>query len=378
MSSLPTCAPPIIGQRKLIRKASLKTRPGIIMEDGFDAPPTPRSAVEIPSMTQPAPETQDLDEETIAAALSRMGLLAAGERPRCQPLTGGVSSDIWLIDVPGRRLCLKRALPRLKVAQIWEAPVRRNHYEWNWFRVAGRICPDAVPPLVGQDAAAGLFVMAYLDPALFPVWKDQLRDGNADLAVAEAVASRLVMIHNATAGDPQIARLFGSDEDFNAIRLEPYLLATAQVHPDLAAPLKWLAQETAGMKLALVHGDVSPKNILIGRRGPVFLDAECAWYGDPAFDLAFCLNHLLLKCLLNRLAITRFLAFYDRFAETYLQAARWELREETEARSARCTGRGGGHHWRDRGGADRAGRGRPGDDRPGADRARRHTAEAPA
>jgi aminoglycoside phosphotransferase (APT) family kinase protein len=285
-------------------------------------------------MTHPAPETQDLDEEAIAAALSRMGLLAAGERPRCQPLTGGVSSDIWLIDVPGRRLCLKRALPRLKVEQVWEAPVRRNHYEWNWFRVAGRICPDAVPPLVGQDAAAGLFVMAYLDPALFPVWKDQLRDGNADLAIAEAVASRLVLIHNATAGDHQIARLFGSDEDFNAIRLEPYLLATAQVHPDLAAPLKWLAQETAGMKLALVHGDVSPKNILIGRRGPVFLDAECAWYGDPAFDLAFCLNHLLLKCLLNRRAITRFLACYDRFAEVYLQAARWELREETEARAA--------------------------------------------
>jgi aminoglycoside phosphotransferase (APT) family kinase protein len=176
--------------------------------------------------------------------------------------------------------------------------------------------------------------MGYLDPALFPVWKDQLRDGNADLAIAEAVASRLVLIHNATAGDDQIARLFGSDEDFNAIRLEPYLLATAQVHPDLAAPLKWLAQETAGMKLALVHGDVSPKNILIGRRGPVFLDAECAWYGDPAFDLAFCLNHLLLKCLLNRRAITRFLACYDRFAEVYLQAARWEPREDTEARAA--------------------------------------------
>ena len=285
-------------------------------------------------MTQPAPETQDLDEEAIAAALSRMGRLAAGERPRCQPLTGGVSSDIWLIDVPGRRLCLKRALPRLKVEQLWEAPVRRNLYEWNWFRVAGRICPDAVPPMVGQDAFAGLFVMAYLDPTLFPVWKDQLRDGTADLAIAEAVASRLVLIHNATAGDDQIARLFGSDEDFNAIRLEPYLLATAQVHPDLAAPLKWLAQETAGMKLALVHGDVSPKNILIGRRGPVFLDAECAWYGDPAFDLAFCLNHLLLKCLLNRRAITRFLACYDRFAEVYLQAARWESREETEARAA--------------------------------------------
>src|SRR5258705_7785228 len=141
MSSLPTCAPPIIGQRKLIRKASLKTRPGIIMEDGFDAPPTPRSAVEIPSMTQPAPETQDLDEETIAAALSRMGLLAAGERPRCQPPTAGVSSDIWLIDAPGRRLGLKRALPRLKGRQIWEAPGRGKLLGWNRVRVPARVRP---------------------------------------------------------------------------------------------------------------------------------------------------------------------------------------------------------------------------------------------
>jgi 5-methylthioribose kinase len=289
-------------------------------------------------MTQTAAQTQDatqdLDEEAIAAALARMKLLPPGQKARCQPLPGGVSSDIWLVDVPGRRLCLKRALPRLKVEQVWEAPVRRNFYEWNWFRVAGRVCPDAVPPMVAQDALAGLFAMEYLDPSLFPVWKDQLRDGNADPATAEAVAERLVMFHNATAGDHQIARMFGSDDDFTAIRLEPYLLTAAQVHPDLAAPLAFLVQETLGMKLALVHGDVSPKNILVGRRGPVFLDAECAWYGDPAFDLAFCLNHLLLKCMLNRRAITRFLTCYDRFAETYLRAVNWELRDELEPRSA--------------------------------------------
>jgi aminoglycoside phosphotransferase (APT) family kinase protein len=312
------------------------------MEDGFHAPLAPRFPDEIQSMTQTAVDTKDrtqdgpqeLDDEAIAAALTRMKLLPPGQKARCQPLTGGVSSDIWLVDVPGRRLCLKRALPRLKVEQVWEAPVRRNFYEWNWFRVAGRVCPDAVPPMVAQDALAGLFAMEYLDPSLFPVWKEQLRDGNADPVVAEAVAERLVLIHNRTAGDHQIARMFGSDDDFTAIRLEPYLLAAAQKHPGLAAPLKFLMQETLGMKLALVHGDVSPKNILIGRRGPVFLDAECAWYGDPAFDLAFCLNHLLLKCMLNRRAITRFLTCYDRFAETYLRAVNWELREELEPRAA--------------------------------------------
>jgi aminoglycoside phosphotransferase (APT) family kinase protein len=67
------------------------------------------------------------------------------------------------------------------------------------------------------------------------------------------------------------------------------------VHPDLAAPLYELVVTARANKCALVHGDVSPKNILVGPNGPVFLDAECAWWGDPAFDLAFCLNHLLLS-----------------------------------------------------------------------------------
>jgi len=285
-------------------------------------------------MVQSSSSTQDLDESAIADALARMGILGPGERPRCQPLEGGVSSDIWLIDLPGRRLCLKRALPRLKVEQLWEAPIKRNRYEWNWFRVAGRICPDAVPQLIGQDAVEPAFVMSYLDPALFPLWKDQLHDGNADPAVAAEVATRLALIHGATAGDHQIARMFGSDEDFYAIRLEPYLMAAARAHPDLAGPLEQLVQDTASIHLTLVHGDVSPKNILIGRRGPVFLDAECAWYGDPAFDLAFCLNHMLLKCLWTPTAITRFLACYDRLADTYLSAATWEPREDLEARAA--------------------------------------------
>jgi aminoglycoside phosphotransferase (APT) family kinase protein len=167
------------------------------------------------------------------------------------------------------------------------------------------------------------------------LWKNQLRDGHADTATAAAVGIRLAQIHNASAGDPEIARSFATDENFYAIRLEPYLIATARVHLDLADELRRLADVTAATRLALVHGDVSPKNILVGPRGPVFLDAECAWYGDPAFDLAFCLNHLLLKCLWTPRAATGFLACFERLAETYLGAVGWELREAIEARAAR-------------------------------------------
>ena len=120
-------------------------------------------------------------------------------------------------------------------------------------------------------------------------------DGRIDPEFAGAVGSNLATIHARSADDAALRALFANDATFEAIRIEPYLRATARVHADLAPRLEALAGATLGTKRALVHGDVSPKNILHGPQGPVFLDAECAWYGDPAFDLAFCLNHLLLK-----------------------------------------------------------------------------------
>ncbi|HEV2301878.1 MAG TPA: aminoglycoside phosphotransferase family protein [Stellaceae bacterium] len=287
-------------------------------------------------MNDEAAPTQALSAREIAAALVRMGVVAPGERLVTRPLAGGVSSDISLVELSGgRRYCVKRALPRLKVADLWEAPIARNHYEWAWFRTVERICPEAVPPLVGEDAEAGLFVMGYLDPLSHPLWKEELHRGQADPDFAAEVGARLARIHGATAGEPEVAGAFATDENFWAIRLEPYLLATARRHPDCAAALEALAAATAATRLALVHGDVSPKNILVGRDGPVFLDAECAWYGDPAFDLAFCLNHLLLKCLWTPGAEAGFLACFDRFAATYLAAVAWEPRAAIEARAAR-------------------------------------------
>ena len=115
------------------------------------------------------------------------------------------------------------------------------------------------------------------------------------MATAAAVGDVLGRIHAATADRPDIAARFPTDDIFHAIRLEPYLVATGRAHPDLAPRFAALVETTRTTKRVLVHGDFSPKNLLIGPAGPVILDAECAWYGDPAFDLAFVLNHLLLK-----------------------------------------------------------------------------------
>lgn len=271
----------------------------------------------------------------VLAALKRIGLVEAGERPAFVRLTGGVSSDIWRVDLAAGPVCIKRALAKLRVEQDWFAPVERNRFEAAWMRRAAAAVPEAVPALLGQDERAGVLAMAYLDPATHRLWKEELLAGRVDLEVAAAVGDRLGRIHAATADDRDLARAFATDRIFYEIRLEPYLVATGRAHPDLAEALQTVLEVTAGTRRCLVHGDVSPKNILLGPSGPVFLDAECAWYGDPAFDLAFCLNHLLLKSVRLPRAAPAYLNAFHSLIEGYLTHLIWEPRKEIEGRVAR-------------------------------------------
>jgi aminoglycoside phosphotransferase (APT) family kinase protein len=270
--------------------------------------------------------------EQVLSFLGKLNLLGDDEIPTATALGGGVSSDIWRVELTRGPVCVKRALPRLRVAQLWEAPVERNRFEYEWLRLAGEAVPASVPRVIGQDD--GLLAMEYLAPEAYPVWKDELRKGNVASRFASLVGKQLAAIHAATAGREEVARLFPTDAIFKAIRLEPYLGATARKHAELKEILLALERRTARTKLCLVHGDVSPKNILVGPGGPVFLDAECAWFGDPAFDLAFCLNHLLLKCIWVPRHRADFLRCFDSLARAYLEKATWEDPDGLEARAA--------------------------------------------
>ena len=116
----------------------------------------------------------DSKRREILGALCRLGLISKDQTARMTALAGGVSSDIWRVDLPDGPVCVKRALPQLKVEARWQVPVERNIYEHAWIDTVSRFCPQAVPRLVGHDPTSGLFVMAYLDPSEYPVWKAQL------------------------------------------------------------------------------------------------------------------------------------------------------------------------------------------------------------
>lgn len=272
------------------------------------------------------------------AAIARSGLCDPDARIVSTSLAGGVSSDIWRLDIEDARgprsLCVKRALTRLKVAADWSAPVSRNAFEWAWMQFASGVVPYAVPRPLARDAEAGWFAMEFLSPEDHPVWKQQLLAGKVEPTTAASVGRVLAKLHAASANDAAMALEFASDDNFLALRLEPYLLFTAERHPELATRLRVLVDRTAGTRVALVHGDVSPKNILVGPNGPVILDAECAWFGDPAFDIAFCLNHLLLKALARPDCVPALEASFDAFTASYFESVTAGPRGSLEARAA--------------------------------------------
>ncbi|MDB5453957.1 MAG: aminoglycoside phosphotransferase [Caulobacteraceae bacterium] len=269
-------------------------------------------------------------ESEIAGWVEEVGL---GRALAVTALAGGVSSDVYRVDLDSGPVCVKRALDRLKVAADWRAPVERSSYEAAWLRAVAPLGGPIVPQILAEDAGRHLFAMTWFPPERHPVWKAELAAGRVDLAFAAAVGRVLARVHARTANSPQLAAAFPTDALFTSLRIEPYLTHTASAHPELSARIEGIAETTLATKAALVHGDVSPKNILAGPDGPVFLDAECAWYGDPAFDIAFCANHLLLKSVWKPAHADAYAAAYRALTESYLAGVIWEDQEALDARA---------------------------------------------
>lgn len=238
---------------------------------------------------------------TIAAATVGDYLVARGVVPRDAELTveelaGGVSGTVLAVRGPGIALVVKQALPRLRVAEEWIAPARRTDTEAAALRLAARLIPGRVPPVVDSDDAQHVVVLQHA-PGGWRNWQAELLAGRAHAASGRWAGETLGRLHAATAGDGEVAAEFADYEAFAQLRLEPYHGAVMERLPHLASALQPLVEELRDARTCLVHGDYAPKNILLGPEGAWVLDAEVAHYGHPVFDLAFFLAFPLLTAL---------------------------------------------------------------------------------
>lgn len=264
-----------------------------------------------------------------------LGLGQAGDVQNVTALTGGVASDIASVVVDGAQYCVKFALPKLKVAADWRAPVHRNAAEYAWLTVAADLSPESAVKLYGRSETAHGFVMEFIAGDAVYLWKNAMLDGRPLRGEAQAVGDMLGRIHAASAQAGFDRSAFQNRDDFRALRIEPYLTFTAHAHPDLANILNAMADGLYENANVLVHGDVSPKNILIRDGAPILLDAECATMGDASFDPAFCLNHLILKAIHVPTLRTDLLAAVGAFWDAYGAHISWEDTAALEERVAR-------------------------------------------
>lgn len=222
--------------------------------------------------------------------------LIKDKHPTAELLTGGVSSDVLLVNSGGAAFVLKQALPKLRVKERWYADVRRNQTEYDCLRFLAQILPDSVPAVLHHNPKLNYFCMEYFGPE-YSNYKTMLLAGDQKPTTARRAARALAVLHQCSWQNDEIAANFATNDQFWSLRLEPYLMAAARRNPALSRELTTEVDRLAATRVALVQGDFSPKNILVAEHRLVILDCEAAWYGDPAFDVAFFLNHFMLKAI---------------------------------------------------------------------------------
>lgn len=229
----------------------------------------------------------DLNAENTAAYLGRACSVRA--------LGGGVSNTVLLAESAGERYVVKQSLGKLRVEQDWFSERERIFREAAALRLLAGILPEgSIPQVVSEDRENFAFVMTAA-PAGAETWKAQLFRGIASEWTAERIGLMLGLVIARTWKDARFEAVFGDQTVFDQLRLDPYYRSTAARHPDLAPFFSRLIETSRRRRVSLVHGDWSPKNFLIYEQQVMAIDFEVIHFGDPSFDAAFLLNHLLLK-----------------------------------------------------------------------------------
>ncbi len=255
--------------------------------------------------------------DNVASYLVTKGLCVSGRTVQVEPLPGGVSNIVLAARCGDEDYVLKQALPRLQVEDEWLSDVERIEREVECQKFLIQLLGDGViPRVVSQDPRNHIYVMKRA-PRNRQNWKELLLAGQADPRLAHRAGELLGIIHNRTAHDVTCARVFCGKRFFEQLRLDPYYNKAAEVHPHLRKRLLSLAQELLQGDLCLVHGDYSPKNMLVRDADITLVDFEVGHYGNPVFDLGFLVTHLFLKTLKNRDKFAAFINLVPVFWKAY-------------------------------------------------------------
>jgi aminoglycoside phosphotransferase (APT) family kinase protein len=273
-----------------------------------------------------------LDPSTAVEYLRQRNIIGP-ESASATTLGGGVSNTVVRVDAGEESLVLKQPYPNLNVNDDWPADISRVHNEAAAAHAYDEIIKKAdfddvrVPQVVFESHEDHIIVIACA-PDTTSMWKRDLLAGDVDERIAALLGRFLGIAHRRAAEMDELRESFHDKTPFDQLRVDPYHRTTARRHPELADPILAEAERMLATDRTLVHGDYSPKNILVGDKTWV-LDFEVAHWGDPIFDVAFMLNHLFIKAIHVVGAGKRLREAALAFWQRYDRAVDWEIERDT-------------------------------------------------
>lgn len=254
-----------------------------------------------------------------------------------ESLSGGVSGNVIKVKTPHRAFVVKQPLTKLRVKEDWFSDLNRVFTEIKCLKLYNQIVPGSVPKLLDVDKENYLFTMEAV-PKKAEVWKSKLLSGDINPKIGEKIVQSLASIHNYSHKNASIMDDFKNQDTFVQLRVDPYMRVVAEKHPELKEKIEIEIRRMLNQKEALVHGDYSPKNILVDKDKIYIIDFEVAHYGDPAFDLSFLLNHLLLKSIYMNKKANDFLNLLVNLNQLYIQTINFTDKNRLERNAVQLLG----------------------------------------
>ncbi len=255
----------------------------------------------------------ELDARTAGTYLQEHGVAPPDADVTVEELGWGISNVVLRASWPGACIVVKQSLPKLRVEDDWPFDRDRIVGERDCMEYLSVLLPPgSVPDVVFSDDASFAFAMTCV-PAGGVLWKQALLDGEIDPEAARRAGRLLASIHRDSAADERVRERFASQTVLIQGRIDPYHLTAAEAHPDLAPRIHAEVERLLATRRALVLGDYSPKNLFVYPDRVVAIDFEVAHWGDPAFDVAFLLTHLVLKASYRPVDAAAYLAAAQPF-----------------------------------------------------------------
>ena len=239
-------------------------------------------------------------------------------------LKGGVSCEVYKAKTIKNTYCIKRALPKLLVKKDWYVKTNRIKYEYLWLKHCKKLLPKSIPKIYKFDEKSKYLILEYLNEKKFLNLKSEFLKGKINYKLINKIGKNLSIIHN-NSTKKNIEKKFSPNfRNFYDLRLDAYFNEVKRVHPNLSSFVNNINKQYKENRTTLVHGDMSPKNILFYKNEIKFLDAETSNFGDPVFDVVFFTNHLLIKSIYLPNKKNQFLKAYKNFIDTYISNSNCE------------------------------------------------------